>query len=309
MVAARCRHAGDGNEAEPMKAILRSGYLALGITVLAGSANAGPLEDGLVAYSRKDYATAVKLIRPLAEQGDADAQTNLGIMYNNGQGVLHDYVEAVEWFRKAAEQGHVGAQVNLSFMYEKGQGVLQDDAEAAKWYDLANAQLSDDGNNLDWFSEDSITAAEDYSSLVWGEAGAGHGQVVAFYSSYFESSCVCDYASFGCSEPGKFSLKVTTFDNEGLARWLAAGKAEADLSTNGRQFSLAGYTIQHDELCGAWDIDFVRMRHTDEIWSALLETSAIEITVGSRKIHIALNAADKAKLATVAETCLGGLLP
>jgi len=293
-----------------MKAILRIGFLALAIMLaLAVPASAGPYEDGLVAYSRKDFATAVRLIRPLAEQGDADAQTSLGIVYNNGQGLHHDYAEAVKWFRKAAEQGHVGAQVNLSFMYEKGNGVPQDDAEAAKWRDLANAQLSNEDNNLDWFSEDSIRAIEDYSSLVWGEAGAGHGQVVAFYSSYFESSCVCYYASFGCSEPGKFSLKVTTFDNEGLARWLAAGKAEADLSTSGRQFSLAGFTIQHDELCGAWDIDFVRMRHTYEIWFALLETSAIEITVGTRKIHIALNAADKANLATVAQECNRGLPP
>jgi hypothetical protein len=61
-----------------MKAILRSGFLALAIMALAVPANAGPYEDGGVAYDRGDYATALKYWRPLAEQGDAAAQADLG---------------------------------------------------------------------------------------------------------------------------------------------------------------------------------------------------------------------------------------
>jgi hypothetical protein len=57
-----------------MKAILRIGFLALAIMALAVPANAGPFEDGLAAYQRDDYATALKFWRPLAEQGDALAQ-------------------------------------------------------------------------------------------------------------------------------------------------------------------------------------------------------------------------------------------
>ena len=65
--------------------------------------------------------------RVKAEQGDAGAQFNLGLVYNNGlQGVLQDYKESVKWYTKAAEQGDASAQYNLGLMYVKGQGVLQD---------------------------------------------------------------------------------------------------------------------------------------------------------------------------------------
>ncbi len=59
--------------------------------MLTGVAVAGPFEDGVAAYKRGDYATALRLWRPLAEQGDADAQFNLGLMYANGEGVPQDY--------------------------------------------------------------------------------------------------------------------------------------------------------------------------------------------------------------------------
>ena len=71
----------------------------------AGSAAAGPLEEADAALDKGDYATATRLLRPLAEQGIADAQYNLGVMYYNGWGVPQDYSAAVSWYRKAAEQG------------------------------------------------------------------------------------------------------------------------------------------------------------------------------------------------------------
>ncbi|HHF6559516.1 TPA: tetratricopeptide repeat protein, partial [Haemophilus influenzae] len=63
-------------------------------------------QQGLTAYEQSDYQTAFKLWLPMAEQGDANVQFNLGVMYAEGQGVKQDDVEAVKWFRKAAEQGH-----------------------------------------------------------------------------------------------------------------------------------------------------------------------------------------------------------
>ena len=105
-----------------------------------GTAWGGTFEDGLAAYDRKDYATAVKLWRPLAEQGNAFAQFNLGAMYNYGQGVLQDYKEAVKWYRLAAEQGNAFAQFNLCGMYHNGHGVTQDYKEAIKWCRLAAEQ-------------------------------------------------------------------------------------------------------------------------------------------------------------------------
>lgn len=87
---------------------------------------------------------AVGLNRLAANQGDADAQFKLGTMYANGTGVPQDDEEAVKWYRLAADQGHDYAQFNLGGMYYKGKGVPQDYEEAAKWYRLA----ADQGNDL-----------------------------------------------------------------------------------------------------------------------------------------------------------------
>ena len=70
---------------------------------------AGPLEDADAALKRRDYATALRLIRPLAEQGDANAQYNLGVFYDNGLGVRQDKVRAYMWFNLSAAQGREGA--------------------------------------------------------------------------------------------------------------------------------------------------------------------------------------------------------
>ena len=81
--------------------------------------------------------TELAQLRALAEQGDAVAQNNLGLMYANGRGVPEDDAEAVRWFRMAAEQGNPDAQNDLEIMYTNGRGVPEDDAEAVRWYRLA----------------------------------------------------------------------------------------------------------------------------------------------------------------------------
>jgi uncharacterized protein len=68
------------------------------------------------AYARGDYATTLRLVRPLADRGDADAQYRLGFMYAHGEGVTQDYVFAVIWYRKAAEQGYGDAQYVLGLI-------------------------------------------------------------------------------------------------------------------------------------------------------------------------------------------------
>ena len=78
--------------------------LSFAIPVLAG-----PLEDANAAIKRRDYATAVRLIRPLAEQGNANAQYNLGVLYDNGLGVPQDRVRAYMWLNLAAMQGRESA--------------------------------------------------------------------------------------------------------------------------------------------------------------------------------------------------------
>jgi TPR repeat protein len=108
--------------------------------LLTDAAQAGPFEDAVAAYQRKDYATALSLFRSLADKGDARAQGNVGAMYANGQGVPLDYAEAIKWYRRAADQGDAHAQYNLGVRYDRGGGVTQDYAEALKWYRLAAAK-------------------------------------------------------------------------------------------------------------------------------------------------------------------------
>jgi len=124
-----------------MNVTFKAAVAALILAVaFARSVAAGPLEDALEAAERRDYATAIRLWRPLADQGEVDAQYNLGVMYDKGQGVTRDYAVAVSWFRKAADQGSASAQVSLGVMYENGLGVPQDFTTAASWYRRAADQ-------------------------------------------------------------------------------------------------------------------------------------------------------------------------
>ena len=126
-------------------------------------------DEAVAAYDRGDYATALGEMRPLAEQGHAEAQFNLGLMYDNGQGVPQDYAEAVKWYRKAAEQGHAKAQHNLGVMYDKGQGVPQDYAEAVKWYRKAAEQgVAEAQNNLGlMYSKGQGVPQDDAQAHMW----------------------------------------------------------------------------------------------------------------------------------------------
>ena len=120
--------------------IIRTTILLLALAFGAGAVLAQDFNKGAAAFQSGDYAAALQEWRPLAEQGNAEAQFILGAMYNEGKGVLQDYAEAVKWYRLAAEQGFAQAQINLGVMYDKGKGVLQDYAEAIKWYRLAGEQ-------------------------------------------------------------------------------------------------------------------------------------------------------------------------
>jgi S1-C subfamily serine protease len=87
----------------------------------------------------QDYKEVVKWYRLAADQGLAYAQFNLGLMYANGDGVPQDYKEVVKWWRLAAEQGHVKAQFNLGVAYRNGEGVPQDYVQSYAWFNLATA--------------------------------------------------------------------------------------------------------------------------------------------------------------------------
>jgi len=103
-----------------------------------------------------DPAMAAGWFYRAAEQGYADAQFNLGLLYANGDGVAQDMEEAAELFMLAAEQGHVDAENNLGAMYYTGEGVARDEQKAIEWFEKAAAQ----GNEEAQANLDAIRAAQ-----------------------------------------------------------------------------------------------------------------------------------------------------
>lgn len=99
----------------------------------APCALADDFEAAVAAVSKGDGATAIKLLKPLAEKGDVRAQAELGAIYAAGKGVSPDLRESFKWTKKAADQGNAAAQANLGSMYLEGQIVQRDYKEAMKW--------------------------------------------------------------------------------------------------------------------------------------------------------------------------------
>jgi len=116
--------------------------LVLPLLLSAHGLALGGFEEGATAYKQSDYGTALREWRPLAEQGDANAQLNLGFMYDNGYGVPQDYKKAMTWYRQAAERGNKRAQYNLGLMYDIGHGVAPDKVQAYMWYDIAGVPVA-----------------------------------------------------------------------------------------------------------------------------------------------------------------------
>ena len=110
------------------------------VSSFAASVTAGPSDDALDAFVNRDYETALRLFRLAADQGDANGQFMLGVMYATGQGIPQNYAEAVKWYRLATDQGSADAQYNLGGMYATGQGVQQDYVSAYAWLSLSAAQ-------------------------------------------------------------------------------------------------------------------------------------------------------------------------
>jgi TPR repeat protein len=95
------------------KQMIFGGLVATAQILGIAGAFAGPWEDGMVAYNRGDYMPAVRLFRPLAEQGNPKAQSALGVMYRRGQGVARNSVRAFVWFSLAAARGDAKAKAEL----------------------------------------------------------------------------------------------------------------------------------------------------------------------------------------------------
>lgn len=109
----------------------------LATLVYAGEQN---VEAGIAAVEKQDYMNAYQVFKTLADQGDAEAQHNLAILYRQGKGVMQDSKLAAEWFRKAADQGLPSAQYYLGHLYDVGDGVEKNPELAVSWYQKAAQQ-------------------------------------------------------------------------------------------------------------------------------------------------------------------------
>lgn len=99
------------------------------------------------AVVQRDYDKVLKLLMPLAQQGDATAQNNIAVMYQDGLGVARSDSEALKWYLKAAQQGEAEAQFMVGLFYAQGRGVAQNYEQATHWYELAAKQGHMDAQN------------------------------------------------------------------------------------------------------------------------------------------------------------------
>lgn len=148
-------------------------------------AMAETIADGIAAYRQGDYQRARDIWRPLAEQGDAVAQFNLGKLYEFGGGEMRqDYSQAARWYREAAAQGVAAAQNNLGLMHSQGLGVPRDAQRAAElWTSAAEADYSLAQYNLAlaYFRGEGVTRNERVAAL-WFEKAAQAGLPDAQYA-------------------------------------------------------------------------------------------------------------------------------
>jgi uncharacterized protein len=122
--------------------------------VLIGAATMNPARAdgqvrGVAAYSRGDYARAVRELIPAAARGDARAQAQLGFMYENGFGVPQNYVAAADLYQSAAAQGDAFGRSRLGLSYDKGHGVPHSVILSYTWLNLAAASAS--GRQADYY--------------------------------------------------------------------------------------------------------------------------------------------------------------
>jgi len=183
-----------------MRKLIKEGLVALVLSLgVTAPVSAGPFEDAVAAYDRGDYVAAHRLFRPLADQGDALAQFNLGLMYANGQGVPQNDAEAFGWFRSAADQGLADAQYNLGLMYLNGKSPLNmfvsdpKSADVVKKIHYASAvewfrKAADQGHALAQYNLGSMYLSgqgvpQDYAEAVkWYRKAADQGFAPAQYN-------------------------------------------------------------------------------------------------------------------------------
>ena len=152
---------------------------------------AAELEDGFQAFKSGNYEQALRLWLPIAEKDNADAQYNLGILYQKGLGVEKNLKTAFIWYKRASANGHSDAMYNLAIMYNKGRVIYRSPKDAIKWWkksaELGNAEAQFN-IGVEYFYGRKI--GKDISkALMWWKKSAGQGNTsarAALFQAYNE---------------------------------------------------------------------------------------------------------------------------
>lgn len=123
-------------------------FLLTGLLISGCCKKEPPLEVAGKAYQKGDFAKAVEIFKPAAEEGNPEAQANIAFMYYCGMHFEKDHEKAAKWYLSAAQQNHLNAQFSLGTLYENGEGVKRDFSEAYFWYAIAEKQGDKDAQRL-----------------------------------------------------------------------------------------------------------------------------------------------------------------
>jgi hypothetical protein len=157
--------------------------LAIGMLLVAGASTvSADTAAGMEAFRNKDYQTAYRQWKAMAEAGQAEAQFDLGVLYAQGLGVRRDLSEAARWYRQSADQGNAEAEFALGQMYSRGGGAPRDLDDAMRWFQMANDPNSD-GPPTDWTVIQGYGIRQDQQQAAyWYQLAAEKGHAEAQYN-------------------------------------------------------------------------------------------------------------------------------
>ena len=154
-------------EAVPIRAVPIRVPICVCVLLACVSLQAADFQTGMDAYRAGDFETAFREWSPLAEQGSAIAQFNLGLMFEQGKGRPVDLAVAAEWYLRAADGGFARAQFAIAEMYEAGRGLERDVVEAYKWFKLAAEQRYEGARKRRKKLADTMTSTEIALGEMW----------------------------------------------------------------------------------------------------------------------------------------------
>ncbi len=170
-----------------LKRFILSTTLLLSLTAIQAS----ELEDGFQAFTAGNYEQALRFWLPIAEKDNADAQYNLGILYQKGLGVEKNPKAAFIWYKRASANGHTDAMYNLGIMYNKGRVIYRSPKDATKWWkksaELGNAEAQFN-IGVEYFYGRNLGKDID-KALMWWKKSAGQGNKsarAALFQAYNE---------------------------------------------------------------------------------------------------------------------------